>query len=127
MAAKEHERNATAQTHGLCGEGGLPKHGKRGGRRLKKRGNGQGKGPLRLGRLFAMMGVLYAWATKEYLLEKMSFGQIVMYLNYGILLKYGKQTNGKTKSTSMIGKSAAEIKAERDKLRKQFGENIEGL
>ena len=36
------------------------------------------------------MGLLYAWATKEYLLWRMSIGQIIMYHNLGIELKYGK-------------------------------------
>jgi len=73
-----------------------------------------------------MMGILYGWATKEYLLERMSFGQIMMYLNYGIEIKYPKpEPRGNT--DSMIGKSAEEIRRRRDELRKQFGENIEGL
>jgi hypothetical protein len=70
------------------------------------------------------MGIMYAWATKEYLLEQMSFGQIIMYLNYGAEIKYPKsKDNGKPKS--LIGKSAEEIKARRDELREQFG-NIDG-
>ncbi len=69
------------------------------------------------------MGTLYAWATKEYLLEKMSFKQIFMYLNYGIEFKYGKPET-KTKKPSEM--TATEARAERDKLRKQYG-NVEGL
>ena len=74
------------------------------------------------------MGILYAWATKEYLLEKMSFGQIVMYLNYGAEFKWGKQPKGKPKTAKEM--TAKELKANRDKLRKQFapsGGSIEGL
>ncbi|KKL82737.1 hypothetical protein LCGC14_1981770 [marine sediment metagenome] len=69
------------------------------------------------------MGTLYAWATKEYLLEKMSFRQIFMYLNYGIEFKYGKQETKPKKPSEM---TAEEARAERDKLRKQYG-NVEGL
>jgi len=71
------------------------------------------------------MGILYAWATKEYLLEKMSFGQIIMYLNYGMDFKYPKVGTGKVKKPSEM--TAKELRAERAKLRKQFGTNIEGL
>jgi len=73
-----------------------------------------------------MMGLLYAWATKEYLLEHMSFGQIGMYLDYGVEIKYPKPMASK-KSTSMIGRSAEEIRARRDELRQQYGQNVEGL
>ena len=75
-----------------------------------------------------MMGVLYSWATKEYLLEKMSFGQIAMYLQHGIEIKWGKPQKGKPKTAKE--KTADELRAERDKLRKQFapsGGSIEGL
>ena len=74
-----------------------------------------------------MMGLLYAWATKEYLFERMSFRQIIMYLNYGLELKYPKAEGEKSSNPSMVGRSAEEIRKERDRLRKQFGENIEGL
>jgi len=74
------------------------------------------------------MGILYGWATKEYLLEKMSFGQIIMYLEYGLQFKYPKPKEpGSSGNTSMIGKSAEEIRKRKNELRRQFGENIEGL
>lgn len=72
-----------------------------------------------------MMGTLYAWATKEYLFERMSFGQIVMYLNYGAEFKWGKQDKGKPKN--LTDKTDRELRAEREKLRKQYGFNVEGL
>ena len=34
------------------------------------------------------MALLYPWATKEYILEKMSFGQLIMYYNLGMDSKY---------------------------------------
>ena len=70
------------------------------------------------------MGTLYAWATREYLLERMTWGQIVMYLNYGMDIKYPKP---KKKGGSLVGSSAEEIRARRDELRKQFGYDVEGL
>ena len=64
------------------------------------------------------MGILYAWATKEYLLTQMSFGQIVMYLNEGMAFKYPKpqQTGG-----SLIGAPDDVIREGRDNLRRQYG------
>ena len=73
------------------------------------------------------MGFLYAWATKEYLLEKMSFGQISMYLNYGAEFKWGKQDKGPRPVKKAQDKSAKELRADREKLRKQYGYNVEGL
>ena len=56
------------------------------------------------------MGLLYAWATKEYLLWRMSPGQIFMYNNLGIELKYGKpKEDGKPKPLHEM--SHAELKA----------------
>lgn len=70
------------------------------------------------------MGLMYAWATKEYLLERMSWGQIEMYLNHGVDIKYPQP---KKKGGSLVGSSAEEIRARRDELRRQFGYNVEGL
>lgn len=36
------------------------------------------------------MALLYPWATKEYILYKMSVGQLIMYYNLGIETKFGK-------------------------------------
>ena len=69
------------------------------------------------------MGVLYGW-TKEYLLEQMTFAQIVMYLNEGLRFKYPKP---ESKGNSLVGASAEEIRRRRDELRRQYGQNIEGL
>ena len=72
------------------------------------------------------MGILYGW-KKEYLLEEMSFGQIVMYLNYGLKFKYPKPESGDGTPRRAQDKNAKELRAERDKLRKQYGYNVEGL
>lgn len=69
------------------------------------------------------MGVLYGW-QKEYLLERMSFGQIVMYLNEGLRFKYPQPERP---GGSMVGASAEEIRRRRDELRRQYGANVEGL
>ena len=64
------------------------------------------------------MALLYPWATKDYLLWEMSLGQIVMYHNLGIEMKYGGGS-GKRKATDM---SYQELKALREEARKQLGE-----
>ena len=69
------------------------------------------------------MGILYGW-QKEYLLEQMTFGQIIMYLNEGMRFKYPKL---EPKDGSLVGASADEIRRQRDALRQQYGQNIEGL
>lgn len=67
--------------------------------------------------------MLYGW-KKEYLLEQMSFGQIVLYLNEGLRFKYPQPER---KGGSLVGASAAEIRHRREELRRQYGANIEGL
>ena len=74
-----------------------------------------------------MMGLMYAWATKEYLLERMSFGQIMMYLDYGLQIRYPKTDGRQQASPSLVGRSAEEIRRKRDELRRQYGTNVEGL
>ena len=69
------------------------------------------------------MGSLYGW-TKEYLLDHMTFAQIVLYLNEGIRFKYPPQKP--SAAGSLVGSSADEIRARRDELRRVYGSNIEG-
>lgn len=49
----------------------------------------------------------------------MSLGQIIMYHELGIELKYGKKKRKPTKFSEM---TPAQLKKERDKLKKQFGD-----
>lgn len=65
------------------------------------------------------MGILYGW-KKEYLLERMSFGQIVMYLNEGLRFKYPKPKKPEGSKGSLIGASADEVTRKRDELRKKY-------
>jgi hypothetical protein len=69
------------------------------------------------------MALMYPWATKEYLLWKMSLGQIIMYYNLGFdQLNGGKEEKEK--------KEYEELKKARDEMRAQGlidkKENIEG-
>ena len=59
------------------------------------------------------MALLYPWATKEYLLWKMSLGQIIMYFNLGTEAKKPEPEN-KGKAADM---SHSQLKAIRDELR----------
>ena len=72
------------------------------------------------------MGCLYAWATKEYLLERMDFRQIIMYFNEGLRFKYPKPQKPEGSKGSLIGASAEEIDRKRDELRKKYGIDIKG-
>ena len=67
------------------------------------------------------MALLFPWATKEYLLWEMSLGQIVMYHNIGIELKYGTGTHSKGKTKTLVGASHAELVRARAEARRQLG------
>ena len=62
------------------------------------------------------MALLYPWATKEYLLNEMSIGQIIMYYNLGMETKYPSEdsANGKLKNMSY-----EQLKALRDEMREE--------
>jgi hypothetical protein len=59
------------------------------------------------------MGMMYAWATKEYLLWEMSIGQIVMYNNYGKEIQLGVQNNHISKAR------IKELKEIRDRMKQE--------
>lgn len=63
------------------------------------------------------MALLFPWATKEYLLWEMSLGQIILYHNIGIELKYGKRQGGGKRSFGRDS-SPAEIRKARDEARR---------
>jgi len=66
------------------------------------------------------MALLYPWATKEYLLWEMTIGQIVMYHNLGIELKYPAPSKNSSAGglPSLKEQGYAEAKRRRDELRK---------
>jgi len=65
------------------------------------------------------MGAAFAWATKEYLLWKMSLGQIVMYWNLYVDSKTPKQEGAEYSVKNM---SPDGVRKLRDELRAQYGE-----
>lgn len=64
------------------------------------------------------MGMMFSWATKEYILWEMSLGQLVMYHNIAIDIKNGTVKKGQKKLSE---KSIEEIKKTRDELRMLYG------
>lgn len=68
------------------------------------------------------MALLYPWATKEYLLWEMSLGQIILYHNLGIEMRYGKPDGSKGK---FAGMSQSERRKAREEARRQL--QLQGL
>ena len=62
------------------------------------------------------MALLYPWATKEYLLNEMSIGQIIMYYNLGMETKYPSEDSTDSKLKNM---SYEQLKALRDEMREE--------
>jgi len=62
------------------------------------------------------MALMYPWATKEYLLWKMSIGQIIMYYNLGIKKLHPEDPD---KSDRLADKPYEELKKIRDKMREE--------
>ena len=67
------------------------------------------------------MALMYPWATKEYLLWEMSLGQIVMYHNLGIEVKYGNPSN-QGKPEKLADMSYDELVKVKQELRQQYGD-----
>jgi hypothetical protein len=59
------------------------------------------------------MALLFPWATKEYLLWDMSLGQLIMYHNVGLELKYPKPPeDSKPSIANMTGEEVKKLRAE---------------
>jgi len=63
------------------------------------------------------MGLMYAWATPDYLLWNMTIGQIIMYHELGIDIKY---PDPKKNTPGLVNKSTEELRKMRDDARAQF-------
>ena len=63
------------------------------------------------------MALLFPWATKEYLLWEMSIGQVIMYHNIGIEIKY-PDPNKSTDPDSLATKSTADLRKYRNELKR---------
>lgn len=69
------------------------------------------------------MAILYPWATKEYLLWEMTIGQLIMYHNAGIEIKYPAPDTGKGKGLSDM--TPAERKEAREEARRMMRQSKE--
>lgn len=68
------------------------------------------------------MALLFPWATREYLLWKMSLGQLVYYHNEAIAQKTPTKRTAAGKSIpSLAEKPHSELVKLREELRKQYG------
>lgn len=70
------------------------------------------------------MALMYPWATKEYLLWKMSLGQIIMYYNLGFDQLYGKENGSDQKDYNEYKKAYDDMVAQG--LIKKKEKDIEG-
>jgi hypothetical protein len=66
------------------------------------------------------MGLMYSWATKEYLLWEMTIGQIILYHNKGI--KVQNNEVDKKEAPGLIDMSEDELRKLRDDMKKQYGD-----
>jgi hypothetical protein len=81
-----------------------------------------GESKFHLGRMFALMGSMYSWATKEYLLWEMSLDQFMLYLVEGIELKYPTENNNPDEGEIDISKmDANQILQLKQDLRNKYG------
>ena len=64
------------------------------------------------------MALLYPWATKEYILWRMSLGQLLMYLHVGMDQKYGNG-NKEGEKVTLVGKSYDDLKVFKEELIQQ--------
>ena len=71
------------------------------------------------------MGMMYAWATKEYLFWEMTIGQIIFYFNKGMEIKYPstEKDNRVLANVDDLKKIVDEMKAEKtcEELKAQYG------
>ena len=76
--------------------------------------------------MFVSMALLYPWATKEYLLWRMSLGQICYYLRVGSEMKYGKPEEDDGRLVTADKMTAKQMRKKRDELEQQFGDISNG-
>ena len=73
------------------------------------------------------MALLYPWATKEYILWQMSLGQVILYLNVGMDIKYPeiKKEGQKDKLKAreeMVALGLLEPEPSKEELEKKYGD-----
>lgn len=63
------------------------------------------------------MGLMFAWATKEYLLWEMTIGQIVLYYNNAVAIRNG--TSPSESEPGLVNKDVNELRKLRDDIKAQ--------
>ena len=100
-----HSKNIRAS---FCGCGDRPK---------KIEADQAGNDKIELGRLFVSMALMFPWATKEYLLWECTIGQVIMYHNVGLEMKFGKGEGDKPRKLADM--THAELVAKREEMKAQ--------
>ncbi len=72
----------------------------------------------------AGLAVLTGW-TLHYMLEQLTVGQVALMYRYTTEFKYGKPKPIAEKKTAEL--SPDELSAEKERLRQQYGWNVEGM
>ena len=67
------------------------------------------------------MGLMYSWATKEYLLWEMTIGQIVMYHNKGFAIMH-PDNKEESNVRSFVDMPEDELRKLRDDMKNQYGD-----
>lgn len=67
------------------------------------------------------MALMFPWATKEYLLWDMTIGQIFLYYNKAIEIKYPRKDDGFANAPGFVDKSPAELRQIRDEMKERYG------
>ena len=67
------------------------------------------------------MGLMYSWATKEYLLWEMTIGQIIMYHNKGFAIMH-PDSKEEGKVSGLVDMSEDALRKLRDDMKKQYGD-----
>jgi hypothetical protein len=65
------------------------------------------------------MGMMYSWATKEYILWQMTWAQLLMYLNEGMNQKYPRPERQNARKA--VEMNYDELAAKREELRQLYG------
>lgn len=69
-----------------------------------------------MGRIFARVGSIFAWATPEYMLDYMSIDQIFMYYDYGLEQK-------EIESNILVGRIAVGLLGVKEEPKRQKKDN----
>jgi len=67
------------------------------------------------------MALMYPWATREYLMWSMTIGQLVLYHNLGMEMKYGKKEDDGGGVVPVDKMTPEQMRAKKAELKRQYG------